>query len=240
MALWEWAAAGAVFIAVVILSVRLMKRGLTTLEDDRAQCLERIRRMEEKILEDQKNMPSTQHLRIAHAGVEDLLRLAGNPPGTRLEAVNAGQGESGGEALVLHVPEGAFRISLSMRERTLRGVHKVAHGKGIWHLRGPGVHGDYADLVLLMRALSARLAVSMEGAEGEGCAAFRPLGDPAADVSPELPHLARRFASARAVPRPRKPVVKNSTSEDAQERPGAFRNGRRTSANPGPVGGRHR
>ena len=49
MALWEWAAAGAVFVAIVVLCVRLMKRGLSTLEDERAQCLERIREMEEKI-----------------------------------------------------------------------------------------------------------------------------------------------------------------------------------------------
>lgn len=49
MALWEWAAAGAIFVAVVVLCVRLMKRGLSTLEDERARCLERIREMEEKL-----------------------------------------------------------------------------------------------------------------------------------------------------------------------------------------------
>ena len=79
MALWEWAGAGAVFLAAVVFCVRLMKRGLTTLEDERAQCLERIRQMEEKIQEDQKNMASSEHLRIARAGLEDLLHLAGNP-----------------------------------------------------------------------------------------------------------------------------------------------------------------
>jgi hypothetical protein len=82
MVLWEWAAAGAVFVAVIILSVRLMKGGLSTLEDERAKCLENIRRMEEKIQEDQKNMASSEHLRIARSGLRDLLQLAGNPRGT--------------------------------------------------------------------------------------------------------------------------------------------------------------
>ena len=136
MALWEWAGAGAVFLAAVVFCVRLMKRGLTTLEDERAQCLERIRQMEEKIQEDQKNMASSEHLRVARAGLEDLLRLAGNPPGMRLESLAKGQGEARGEALVLHLPEGEVRISLNMRERELKGVRKVVHGHGRWHLNG--------------------------------------------------------------------------------------------------------
>ena len=212
MALWEWAAAGAVFVAVVVLCVRLMKRGLTTLEDERAQCLERIREMEDKIKEDQKNMASSEHLRIARAGLEDLLRLAGNPADMRIEAVAPGRGEAQGEALVLHLPGGELRVSLSMRERELRGVRKVAHGRGRWHLSGMGGHEEYADLVLLMRAVSARLAALMGGGEGVA-ASFCPLGDPAADVPPELPHLARRFASAKA-PRPKRQPARPKADEE--------------------------
>ena len=51
MAFWEWAAAGAVFVAIVVMCARFMNRGLTTLEDERAQCLEKIRQIEEKIKE---------------------------------------------------------------------------------------------------------------------------------------------------------------------------------------------
>ena len=213
MAFWEWAAAGAVFVAIAVLCVRFMKRGLTTLEDERAQCLERIRQMEEKIKEDQKNMASSEHLRIARAGLEDLLRLAGNPAGMRLEAVARGLGEAQGEALVLHLPEGEMRISLSMRERELKGVRKVAHGRGSWHLSGLGANEEYTDLVPLMRAVSARFALCLCGAEG-GKAPFCPLGDPAADVPPELPHLARRFVSARPA-RPRRQPVRPSEQEQS-------------------------
>ena len=225
MALWEWAAAGAVFVAIVVMCVRLMKRGLTTLEDERAQCLEKIRQMEEKIKEDQKNMASSEHLRIARAGLEDLLRLAGNPADAWLESVARGLGEARGEALVLHLPEGELRISLSMRERELKGVRKVAHGRGSWHLSWMGEHKEYTDLVPLMRAVSARLALCLGGAEG-GKASFCPLGDPGADVPPELPHLARRFVSTRPA-RPRRQTVRPSEQQSS----GDVRFARRT---PGP------
>ena len=225
MAFWEWAAAGAVFVAMVVFCVRRMKRGLTTLEDERAECLERIRQMEEKIKEDQKNMASSEHLRIARAGLEDLLRLAGNPAGMWLEAVASGLGEALGEALVLHLPEGELRVSLSMRERELKGQRKVVHGRGSWHLSGLDVNDDYPDLVPLMRAVSARLALYLSSAEG-GHASFCPLGDPATGVLPELPHLARRFTSARPA-RPRRQPVRPSE----QERIGDVRFARRT---PGP------
>ena len=122
MAFWEWAAAGAVFVAIVVMCARFMSRGLTTLEDERAECLERIRQMEEKIKEDQKNMASSEHLHIARAGLEDLLRLAGNPADMWIEAVASGLGEAQGEALVLHLPEGELRISLSMRSACTRAL----------------------------------------------------------------------------------------------------------------------
>ena len=88
---WEWAAAGIVFLLVVVFSVRLMKRGLFTLEDERALCEERIRLMEEELRQDQKNMASSEHLRIALAGLRDLLRLAGYPRGFWIEVTARGQ-----------------------------------------------------------------------------------------------------------------------------------------------------
>lgn len=48
---------------------------------------------------------------------------AGRQPCQRAaEVVGTGLGEAQGEALVLHLPEGELRISLSMRERELKGV----------------------------------------------------------------------------------------------------------------------
>lgn len=208
---WEWAAAGAVFLLVVVFSVRLMKRGLFTLEDERAQCEERIRLMEEELRQDQKNMPSSEHLRIALAGLRDLLRLAGYPGGFWIEVTARGQGEAGGEALLLHTPGGDWRISLSMRERQLRAVRKVAHGQGRWHLYGPGIHEEYTELAPLMCALHTHLR-QRDGSAGTGFNTPGTLAVPTAftardkngaesrlaDAPPEKPHLARRFSRRAA------------------------------------------
>ena len=118
---------------------------------------------------------------------------------------------------MLHLPEGEVRISLNMRERELKGVRKVVHGHGRWHLNGLGLNEEYTDLVPLMRALSARLAMHLGGGESTS-APYCPLGDPAADVPPELPHLARRFSSARPVRQKRPPVVRHDEEEGRLER----------------------
>lgn len=91
--LWEWAAAAAAVIVAVLFCLRLTRQGLGTLEEERDRCLERIREMEEQVREDQKNMPSGEHLRIVHAALEDLLRQAGAPTedGLLVEMDAAGQ-----------------------------------------------------------------------------------------------------------------------------------------------------
>ena len=207
---WEWAAAGIVFLLVVVFSVRLMKRGLFTLEDERALCEERIRLMEEELRQDQKNMASSEHLHIALAGLRDLLRLAGYPRGFWLEVAARGQGEAMGEALLLHTPAGDWRVSLSMRERQLRGVRKVAHGRGRWHLYGPDIHEEYAELAPLMCALHTHLR--HDGSTAAGLNTTGTLAVPTAfiktdqsgsasnlaDAPPEKPHLARRFSRRTA------------------------------------------
>ena len=89
---WEWIAAGVVLLVVIVFCVRLMKSGLTTLEDERARCDERIRTMEEQVRQDQKNMPSSEHLHIALAGLRDMLRLADYPSGFWLEVAKDSNG----------------------------------------------------------------------------------------------------------------------------------------------------
>ena len=209
---WEWIAAGVVLLVVVVFCIRLMKSGLTTLEDERALCDERIRTMEEQVRQDQKNMPSSEHLHIALAGLRDMLRLADYPSGFWLEVVQEGNGAVREKVLLLHTPSGDWRISLSMRERQLRAVHKVAHGQGRWHLYGFGVHEEYTDLPRLMCALHNHLRRA--GGVSSGAvlhtpgvldlpAASSPEGSDAAmnspqSVPPEKEHLARRFSRSRA------------------------------------------
>ena len=103
----EWAAAGAVILAGLIFCVRIMRRGITTLDEDRVQYLERIHAEERQLDEDRKNISLDEHLHVLHAAVADLLRLAGNPPGHALTGH--------GSTLVLRTPEGEWRIELIMR-----------------------------------------------------------------------------------------------------------------------------
>ncbi|SCM71122.1 translation initiation factor IF-2 [Desulfovibrio sp. 86] len=216
---WEWGAAGVVLLIVVVFCVRLMKRGLTTLEDERALCDERIRTMEEQIRQDQKNMASSEHLHIALAGLRDMLRLADYPSGFWLEVQDHARGTANEKALVLHTPDGDWRVSLIMRERQLRAVHKVAHGQSRWHLYGAGVHEEYADLPRLMCALHNHLRMAASSAS-TGLKTPGVLDLPVAAatgqanaanklqaVPPEKPHLFRRFSGR---PDPKAPARKKS------------------------------
>lgn len=185
MSIWEWSAAGILFAVVVVVCVRLMRKGLSTLEEERAQCMEQIRRMEGQVREDQKNMPSSEHFSIARSGVEDLLRLAGNPPDSRIEVTDPEK--SGKEqTLLLHLAGKKWRISLNMREQTIRSRKKIAYGNGRWRLTGPDFDEEYCELALLMRAVQAYAFQGIAPDRGRA-------GAP--DVMPrELPQFERRFS----------------------------------------------
>ncbi|WP_022656558.1 hypothetical protein [uncultured Desulfovibrio sp.] len=166
----EWAAAGAVILAGMIFCLRIMRRGITTLDQDRNQYLERIRAGERQLDEDRKNISLDEQCRVLRAAVEDLLRLAGDPPGHELSGKGA--------RLVLRTPAGEWRLELSMRERSLRGARKVLHGRGRWLLSGFGRDETFDDLAGLMCSLNAHLR-----------------GDDMA--TPEPAHLARRLSHQR-------------------------------------------
>ncbi|SDF17132.1 hypothetical protein [Desulfovibrio legallii] len=189
--LWEWAAAAAAVIVAVLFCLRLTRQGLGTLEEERDRCLERIRQMEEQVREDQKNMPSGEHLRIVHAALEDLLRQAGNPAQDSLLV----EMEAEGQALVWRLPgpDGApeeWRVRLFMRERELRGTHKVAHGQARWRLSGPASEEEFTDLAQLLRACNVRLARRTRLASLPP----QPGADLPDQTGAEPEHLARRFA----------------------------------------------
>ncbi|MBQ3060500.1 MAG: translation initiation factor IF-2 [Desulfovibrio sp.] len=143
--IFVWAVAGVLLLAGFMYSVRIMRKGITTLDDDRAQYLERIREGERQLAEDRKNISMAEHLHILHAGVRDLLRLAGDPPDFSLAEDARG--------VVLHTPDGDWRLELHMREALLRGSRKSVHGQSRWLLRGFGREEHFEDLAGLMHAL---------------------------------------------------------------------------------------
>lgn len=170
-----WGLCGVVVLVGLIISVKMLRRGLTSLDDDRARHYGRIHDAERQIQDDVKNMSRAEHLRVAEAGVADLLRLAGNPPGFTLNAK--------GPLVVLRTPKGPWRMAFGMRERVLKSSGKVVLGGARWHLSGFGLHEHFDDLADLMCSLNRHL-------RGE------------VDVEPEPTHLARRMARrpARKVP----------------------------------------
>lgn len=168
----EWALIAAVLFGAMIFCARVIRNGLTTLDDDRKHYLERIHAEEIKIEEDRKHISSFEHLHLMRAAVEDLLRLEGNPPDHVITMR--------GHGLSLQTPRGTWSIELVMRERALKSTGRILHGKSRWRLDGPEHSEDHPDPASLMRSLSAHLRA------GES------------NPPPEPPHLAARLSGLRA------------------------------------------
>ena len=192
MMVWVWIAlGGATFVAAIVFSLRLARRGTTTLDDDRARGRARIRQTEEEIFEEQNRMTLEEHLCIARAGLEDVVRLAGGEPRLVIEDVPlCGNSEA---EIVLRLSGETLRVRLNMRECLLGGGRMVRR-RVTWHLLGTGIDEEYDDLAALMRTVSQRLGVGLEKAGIARHSTMHTNDDANPDVAPELPHFARRFA----------------------------------------------
>ncbi|MDE6735158.1 MAG: translation initiation factor IF-2 [Desulfovibrio sp.] len=194
MSLMWWAIAGAVMLAGLVFCFRIMRRGMSTLDDDRGKFLARIRDGEHKLEEEQKQVAADEHMALMRAAVEDLLRLADSPPGYRMETA--------GRNILLHTPKGTWRLELAMREIGLKSRQKVLHGRPRWLLSGPGHEEQHADAASVMRSLDAHLR-----AEGE--------------LAPEPPHLARRLEpGTQAQRRASRPGTHTAAPEGRKRRTG--------------------
>lgn len=149
MSILEWAALGAISLGVLIFCARIMRRGLTTLDDDRRHCMERIRLEERQLAEDRKNISAMEHMLVMRSALDDLLRLDGYPEGYSIN--------SGDKYHELATPEGIWRIELAMREKNLRSTRRVIHGTGRWMLSGCGHYEQHPDPASLMRSLNEHL-----------------------------------------------------------------------------------
>ena len=173
MSLLGWVVGAAVLLAALVFCFRVMRRGMSTLDDDRRKFLAKIRDGEHKLREEQKQVPAAEHLALMRAAVEDLLRLEDAPPGYRVETA--------GRAILLHTPQATWRLELAMREASLKSRQRVLHGRPRWFLSGAGHEEQHGDPASLMRSLHAHLHAS------EG-----PPSEP--------PHLARRVDASHGTP----------------------------------------
>lgn len=149
MSMWEWAFLGAALLGIVLFCARVMRRGLTSLDADRARFLERLHATERRVREDRKNISAAEHVSIMKAAVDDLLRLAGNPEGYHATAA--------GRIIRLDTPRGPWLIELVMRERSLRTSGRILRGRSRWLLSGFDREEQHAEQITLMASLNAHL-----------------------------------------------------------------------------------
>lgn len=145
MSLFEWIGLGALMFALLFFSARVMKRGLTTLDADRARFGERIAADHKRIDQDRKDISAHEQIYMMRAALEDLMRLEGE----EMPVEERGN--------ILTLTSAGYEIELVMRERLLASTRTVIHGSGRWILRGNGLHEEYYDAAALMASLSSRL-----------------------------------------------------------------------------------
>lgn len=161
------AVAAFVILVGLIISFRIMRNGIGSLEKSSARMQERIAGEERKIADEMRHMSGEEHMTVTRAAVADLLRLT---PGREHCVV-----EQDGRRLVLHLPEGEVSVMLAMQEMTLRCSRKALAGQCVWQVRGGGWDADFRDIASAMRHLDGIL----RGAATE---------------ERELPQFSRRFA----------------------------------------------
>ena len=149
MGIIEWAILGGLMLLALAMSARVMRRGVSTLDDNRKHWLENMAEGDRRLEEDRKNMSASEHLLIMKAALEDLVRLDGSPDGFHVRRDD--------NRLELETPNGNWTVILLMKERGLRSSARVLHGKSRWRLQGPDVEEDHADPAGVMRSLDEHL-----------------------------------------------------------------------------------
>lgn len=175
MNLIEWAALGAIAFFALIYSARIMRRGISTLDDDRAQYLAHIAEGERQLAEDRKHISAQEQLYQMRAALFDFLRLE-NLPDSRIE--------DKGHIISIVTPKQTFDIELIMRERLLASTKRMLHGRSRWILRSAGLYETHSEMSGLMASLNAH----WHGAPSQ---------------EPEQDFIARRLAAARRAPQRR-------------------------------------
>lgn len=149
MGIMEWGGLGALLLGIIMFCARIMRNGLTSLDDHRSQYLEKMHQEEKKLNEDKKNIAAQEHMTVIYSAVKDLLRLDNNPPGYSVKSEK--------QKIILTTPQGEWQIELLMRERRLKGSRKILHGRGKWLLSGFGVREDHLEVAGVMRSLNRHL-----------------------------------------------------------------------------------
>lgn len=144
-----WIVAGVVIIVGVVFCMRIMRRGISTLEQNRVKYLEHMQEEQRHIDEDKKNISANENFKLLHAAILDLVRLTDRPDDYEVIV--------GNNVINLNTPSSTWVIELFMRERHLKTKHKVLHGRCQWYLKGPNVDLHFENLIHLMHCLDSHL-----------------------------------------------------------------------------------
>lgn len=188
MSMLEWAALGAMMFAVLLYCARIMRHGLTTLDEDRSKFMARISEEKRHLEEDSKHISAEEQLYLMRAALKDFLRLEDCPKGSEVK--------ERGHVIEIRAPGNVWQVELLMRERLLASTKKVLHGRSCWVLRGESVYEVHSELSRLMASLNAHWhGIYSEKAEPDfvarRLAAFR-----RAQPGRKKNHGAHSFASA--------------------------------------------
>ena len=149
MTLLEWAMAGAVVIWGVVISLRIVRKGISSLDDDRGELLERIKGEEKRIREDKKNISAREQMDLTQAAIRDLLSLDGHDHANSLAVEK--------DRILLHVSGKIFSIELIMNECRLKSVRRVLHGRCKWRINWGKTNALFDDIGELMKFLHQQL-----------------------------------------------------------------------------------
>lgn len=149
MTIIEWATLGALLIALFIFCARLMRRGLSSLDDTRKKHLEKIDGEKQHLAEDAKNISAYDHLYVLHAALADLIRLSENPVAWQMHRHN--------NVITLKSPSAYWEIELVMRERALSSTRRILHGKPDWILRSKDSQEHFPEIGKMMKVLNEHI-----------------------------------------------------------------------------------
>lgn len=149
MSMFEWALAAAVVIWGLVISLRIARKGIPSLDDDRGTVLERIKGEEKLVLNDKKNISAEEQMNLTRAALRDLILLDGLHPESVMRIEKDG--------IVLEAAGKKWLIELIMNECQLKSVHRVLHGRCKWRVGGKKSNMVFDDIGELMKFLHQQL-----------------------------------------------------------------------------------
>ena len=148
---WEYVLVGIVGIAGAAVAVRMMRKGLSTLDDARTSLHQRIRQTTADIVEKNKSTPVAEQLTLCAAAIRELVELDGDT------ATRSGMSVTcEGGCVRVRTPGHCLHVRYAVRTAQLKGVERELHGEGQWLLVCEDARGEAGAGAIPPEAASAK------------------------------------------------------------------------------------